>query len=314
MPEAEPHAPGPTDTRGRPSGPTDALLVVDKDRGWTSHDVVARCRRLFGQRRVGHAGTLDPSATGILLVGLGRVTRLTRFLGALHKSYAGEVVLGTTTTTLDDQGDVVERFDMRGVTVDQARQAARTLTGEIMQTPPMVSARKVAGRRLYELARQGVEVERSARPVSVSRFDVEPTEEAGVLAIAVDCSSGTYVRALAADLGSALGGGAHLRRLRRRAIGSFTLAEARRLDELSPDSAMASVLSPAEAMRDYAQLQVDRSVAGAVCHGVRVERSAVGAVGTGPWAVIDDERRLLAVCEPADDRWLQPAVVLVTSQ
>ncbi|HEY1635558.1 MAG TPA: tRNA pseudouridine(55) synthase TruB [Acidimicrobiales bacterium] len=287
--------------------------MVDKDEGWTSHDVVARCRRLLGQRRVGHAGTLDPAATGVLLVGLGRVTRLMRFLGALSKSYAGEVVLGATTSTLDDQGDVVERFDMRGATVDQAREAARTLTGEIMQTPPMVSARKVGGRRLYQLAREGVEVERSARPVTVSRFDVEPTDEPGVFAIEVDCSSGTYVRKLAADLGSLLGGGAHLRRLRRLAIGSFTLGEARRLDELSPDSVVASVLSPLEAMRDYARLRVDDGVAKAVGHGAKMERTDVGAVGEGPWAVVDD-RRLLAVYEEGDDARLKPAVVLVTSQ
>ena len=288
--------------------------MVDKDPGWTSHDAVARCRGLLGQRRVGHAGTLDPAATGILLVALGRVTRLTRFLGALSKSYAGEVVLGSTTSTLDDQGDVVERFGMGGVTVEQARAVARTLTGEIMQTPPMVSARKVAGRRLYQLAREGVEVERSARPVTVSRFDVGPTDEPGVLAIEVDCSSGTYVRTLAADLGAGLGGGAHLRRLRRRAIGSFTLSEAHRLDELSPDSAVASVLGPVEAMRDYPQLRVDDRVAQAVGHGVRVERAEVGAVGDGPWAVVDDQRRLLAVYEQADDARLKPAVVLVTSQ
>jgi tRNA pseudouridine55 synthase len=288
--------------------------VVDKDPGWTSHDVVARCRRLVGQRRVGHAGTLDPAATGVLLVGLGRVTRLTRFLGALPKSYAGEVVLGATTSTLDDQGEVVERFDMRGVSVEQARAAAGALTGEIMQTPPMVSARKVGGRRLYQLAREGVEVERSARSVTVSRFDVQRTDEGGVFAIEVECSSGTYVRSLAADLGTALGGGAHLRRLRRLAIGSFTLAEARRLDELSPESVMASVLSPVEAMRDYPQLQVDDGVAQAVGHGARVERTDLAAVGDGPWAVVDDRRRLLAVYEQNDGARLKPAVVLVTSQ
>ncbi|HEX6476831.1 MAG TPA: tRNA pseudouridine(55) synthase TruB [Acidimicrobiales bacterium] len=288
--------------------------MVDKDEGWTSHDVVARCRRLVGQRRVGHAGTLDPAATGLLLVGLGRVTRLLRFLGALPKSYAGEVVLGSTTSTLDDQGDVVERFDMPGVTVDQAREAAHTLTGDIMQTPPMVSARKVAGRRLYQLAREGVEVERSARPVTVSRFDVERTDDPGVFAIEVDCSSGTYVRTLAADLGAALGGGAHLRGLRRLAIGSFTVADARRLDELSPDSVVASVLSPTEAMRDYLQLRVDDGMAQAVGHGAKLDRTDVGAVGEGPWAVVDGRRRLLAVYEQGDDTRLKAAVVLVTSQ
>jgi tRNA pseudouridine55 synthase len=298
MPEAEPHS------------ETCGLVVVDKERGWTSHDVVGRCRRLFGQRRVGHAGTLDPGATGVLLVALGRATRLTRFLGGLRKSYVGEVVLGVTTTTLDDEGEVVGRFDMAGTTLEQARAAAAALTGEILQTPPMVSARKVGGERLYRLAREGVEVERTPRPVTVYRFDVEATETTGVLRIRVDCSSGTYVRVLAADLGASLGGGAHLRNLRRLAVGSFRLEHARPVNGLSADV----VLSPAEAMRDLPQLHVDRATAGAVGHGVRLERASVGSAGTGPWAVVDDERRLLAVYEPAADGWLKPAVVLVTSQ
>jgi tRNA pseudouridine55 synthase len=288
----------------------DGLVVVDKEDGWTSHDVVARCRRVFGQRRVGHAGTLDPSATGVLLVGLGRATRLSRFLGALPKSYVGEIVLGATTTTLDDTGEVVDRFDMSGVTLDQARQAAQTLTGEITQVPPMVSAVRVAGERLYRLARKGVEVERSARTVTVYRFDVSETGTAGVLRIEADCSSGTYVRALAADLGSALGGGAHLRRLRRVAVGSFSVDEARGMDALS----QAPVLSPAEAMRDYPRLQVDADMARRVGHGIRLERAAVGVVGEGPWAVVDDDHQLLAVYEGTGDVRLKPAMVLVTSQ
>jgi tRNA pseudouridine55 synthase len=293
-----------------PSSETCGLVVVDKERGWTSHDVVARCRRLFDQRRVGHAGTLDPGATGVLLVALGRATRLTRFLGELSKSYAGEIVLGVATTTLDDEGEVVERFDMSGVTPEQARAASRGLTGEILQTPPMVSARRVGGERLYRLARQGVEVERTPRPVSVSRFDVEGTDTTGVLQIAVDCSSGTYVRALAADLGAALGGGAHLRNLRRLAVGSFRVEHARPVNALSADA----VLTPAEAMRDLPHLVVDHGTAEAVGHGVRLEGAPAGAPGKGPWAVVDDERRLLAVYEPAADGWLKPAVVLVTSQ
>ena len=298
MPEAE------------PGSETCGLVVVDKERGWTSHDVVARCRRVFGQRRVGHAGTLDPGATGVLLVALGRATRLTRFLGELPKSYAGEIVLGVATTTLDDEGDVVEQFDMSGVTLDQARAAARALTGEILQIPPMVSALKVGGERLYRLARQGVEVERTPRPVRISRFDVEGTDTAGVLRIGVDCSSGTYVRALAADLGTALGGGAHLRNLRRLAVGSFRVEHARPVNGLSAEA----VLSPAEAMRDLPHLVVDQRTAGLVHHGVRLERASVGAAGQGPWAVVDDERRLLAVYEPAAGSSLKPAVVLVTSQ
>jgi tRNA pseudouridine55 synthase len=293
-----------------PGSETCGLVVVDKERGWTSHDVVARCRRLFGQRRVGHAGTLDPGATGVLLVALGRATRLTRFLGELYKSYMGEIVLGVATTTLDDEGEVVGQFDMSGVTLEQARAAARGLTGEILQTPPMVSARKVGGERLYRLARQGIEVERTARPVRVSRFDVEGTETTGVLRIKVDCSSGTYVRALAADLGAALGGGAHLRNLRRLAVGSFRVEHASPVNGLSAEA----VLSPAEALRDFPHLEVDHSLAGAIGHGVRLERASVGAGGKGPWAVVDGERRLLAVYEPAADGRLKPAVVLVTSQ
>src|ERR1700722_9398400 len=140
------------------------LVVVDKEPGWTSHDVVARCRRLFGQRRVGHAGTLDPDATGILLVGLGRVTRTLRFLTALGKQYEAEVVLGTATSTLDASGDVLETWDMSEVTLTDVRRAAATLTGDIEQIPPMVSAVKIAGRRLHDMARAGLEVDRPPRP------------------------------------------------------------------------------------------------------------------------------------------------------
>jgi tRNA pseudouridine55 synthase len=202
--------------------PVDGLLVLDKPAGCTSHDVVARCRRIYGQKKVGHAGTLDPDATGVLLVGLGQATRLLQYLSGLSKRYAGEVVLGVATSTLDAQGTETGRWDMTDVTLEVARKAALTLTGEIAQVPPMVSALKVGGRRLHELARAGIEVERAARAVTVSRFEVDlacpaeadaPAGPGPVLAIDVVCSSGTYVRSLAADLGAALGGGAHLRRL-----------------------------------------------------------------------------------------------------
>ncbi|HWF22833.1 MAG TPA: tRNA pseudouridine(55) synthase TruB, partial [Acidimicrobiales bacterium] len=220
------------------------LVVVDKEAQWTSHDVVARCRRIFGQRRVGHAGTLDPDATGVLLVGLGRMTRLLRFLTALPKTYQAEVVLGTATSTLDASGEVVATWDMSSVTLAQVRAAAAGLVGEIEQIPPMVSAVKVNGQRLHTLARQGIEVERAPRPVTVYRLEVDETASSGVFAIEVECSSGTYVRTLAADLGELLGGGAHLRNLRRTRIGSFSADDARLVDELSP----AVVLTPAQAV------------------------------------------------------------------
>ncbi len=291
----------------RPDGdPVTGLVVVDKEAGWTSHDVVARCRRIFGQRRVGHAGTLDPDATGVLLVGLGRATRLMRFLTALPKTYRAEVVLGTATTTLDASGVVTATWDMDGVSLAQVRAAAGSLTGPIEQVPPMVSAVKVGGRRLHALAREGIEVERAPRPVTVHRFEVGPGLTPGVFRIEVECSSGTYVRVLAADLGAALGGGAHLRNLRRTSIGSFAEGDARRLDDLTP----AAVLTPAEALRDLDQVVVSREVQRHVARGLALDRVPLGVTGDGPWGLVDDDRRLLAVYEATETDRIRPAVVL----
>jgi len=274
---------------------TIGMVVVDKEAGWTSHDAVARCRRIFSQRRVGHAGTLDPDATGVLLVGLGRFTRMLRFLTGLPKSYEAEVVLGRATSTLDASGEVTGTWDMAAVTLEEVRKAAASLTGVVDQVPPMVSARKVGGRRLHELARAGIEVERAARPVTVARFDVHPGpgNETGVFRVEVDCSTGTYVRVLAADLGELLGGGAHLRNLRRTRIGSFGVDEARTLGEISA----AHVLSPAQALRDMAQVELDAEMARSVSHGLALDRVSVGASGDGPWALLDQRGQLLAVYE-----------------
>jgi len=287
------------------AGPLEGLVVVDKEQGWTSHDVVARCRRLLGTRRVGHGGTLDPAATGVLLVGVGRGTRLLRFAARGPKRYRGEVVLGVATSTLDAEGEVTGRWDMAGTTLSQVREAAARLRGETEQVPPMVSALKVGGRRLHELARAGVEVERRPRPVTVHRFDVAVTDEDGVYAIEVVCSSGTYVRSLAADLGTALGGGAHLRSLRRVAVGSFGEAEAIRVDEVGPSRLMPL----GAAVRDLAGVSVGAEVAAAVAHGAVLEPAVLGVGGDGPWAVLDRQGSLLAVYEPCEGR-AKPAVVL----
>ncbi|MGH9062811.1 MAG: tRNA pseudouridine(55) synthase TruB [Acidimicrobiales bacterium] len=311
---------------GGPEGGVDGVVVVDKEAGWTSHDVVARCRRLFAERRVGHAGTLDPDATGVLLVGMGRATRLLRFLSAMPKRYVGQVVLGEATTTLDAAGEVTGRWDMGGVALADVEMAAARLTGPILQVPPMVSAKKVGGRRLHELARAGIEVEREARPVVVHRLVVRPTGEPTIYGIDVTCSSGTYVRSLAADLGSALGGGAHLRGLRRLSVGSFTLEEAHTLEALAHDP-LAHVLSPAEALRDLPSVTVDGPIAEAVGHGVVLGAAGLGdspragggpggggpgVSGPGPRAVLDRAGRLLAVYEEADrdPTRLKPAVVM----
>jgi tRNA pseudouridine55 synthase len=297
----------------------DGVAVIDKPPGCTSHDVVARCRRIFSQKKVGHAGTLDPDATGVLLVGLGPATRLLQFLSGLPKRYQAEVVLGVSTTTLDAAGEVTGTFDMGAVTVAEARAAAAAFTGDISQVPPMVSALKVGGRRLHELARAGVEVERAPRRVSVTRFDVglaAPGDHGPVLAIDVECSTGTYVRSLAADLGAALGGGAHVRNLRRLAVGKFVVEQAVSLDVLAsaPDPAH-SLMSPdgALARAGLGRAVVDRDLADAVAHGkvlpVAVLRAA-GAAGAGPWAVVSEESTLLAVYQAHRDEQAKPVVVL----
>ena len=283
------------------------LVVIDKAAGMTSHDVVARCRHIFGQRRVGHAGTLDPDATGVLLVGLGRVTRLLRFVSALPKTYTTDIVFGTATTTLDASGDVVGTYDMAHVTPEMVRAAASELTGDIEQVPPMVSAVKVGGRRLHELARQGVEVERAPRPVTVYRFDTAPHPgRAGVYRAEIECSSGTYVRVLAHDLGRALGGGAHVADLRRTRIGSFGEGDMRPLERLGPDD----VLTPAQAVRDLDAVTVESAIATSVRTGLPLDKVPIGALGEGPWALLDEQGTLLAVYEATESDRIRPAVVL----
>lgn len=278
---------------------THGLAVVDKPAGVTSHDVVGMLRKRFDERQVGHAGTLDPDATGVLLVGVGKATRLLRFLTALGKTYTADVVLGTSTSTLDASGEVTGTFDMSAVTVDMARAtAAEHLTGPIMQIPPMVSALHVDGRRLHELAREGIEVEREPRPVTVYSFDVSGTDHPLVLRIEVRSSAGTYIRSLADDLGRLLGGGAHLTNLRRTAVGSFTEADA-----LEPDECV--LISPLEALRDYSSVAVDATVANMVRHGRVLDRFE----GDGPWAVVDEHGSLLAVYEPFGTS-AKPAVVV----
>ena len=282
------------------------LAVVDKEPGWTSHDVVAKARGLLDTRKVGHSGTLDPDATGVLLLGVGMVTRLLRFLSIPAKRYTATVVFGTATSTLDASGEVTGTWDMSHVTLDDVRHVAASLTGEIRQVPPMVSAVKMGGRRLHELAREGIEVEREARLVTVHRFDVGEPVGPGQFPIEVQCSSGTYVRTLAADLGAALGGGAHLRDLRRTEIGSFTLDDAVPVEALAPER----LLSPAEAMRDLRAVRVDEVVAADIAHGKVLPRDALGVTGSGPWPLLDEAATLLAVYEPHRDGAVKPAAVL----
>lgn len=283
-------------------GPT-GVAVVDKEAGWTSHDVVARARKLLGTRRVGHSGTLDPDATGVLVLGVGRATRLLRFITTLPKSYTARIVLGTETSTLDASGEITVVHDMSLIGADDVRRAAAGLVGELQQIPPMVSAVRVGGRRLHEIAREGGEVDRAPRPVTVHHFEVAATADPAVYEASVSCSSGTYVRALAADLGTALGGGAHLRDLRRVAVGSFTVDEARPVDGLQ-------LLPAAVGLRDLPGVIVDEGTAVDVGHGKVLDRDRLAASGEGPWPVHGPDGTLIAVYEDLQGR-VKPAVVLV---
>lgn len=287
-------------SRGAPDG----IAVVDKDAGWTSHDVVARARRILGTRKVGHSGTLDPDATGVLVLGVGRGTRLLRFVTELPKTYCCEVVFGTETDTLDASGDVVARHDMSDLTPGAVVVAARGFVGEIEQVPPMVSAVRIGGRRLHELARAGQEVERESRAVTVHHLELEPTDDPLVFRMQMVCSSGTYVRSLAADLGAELGGGAHVRALRRSAVGSFGLDEAKPVEKLQ-------LLPLRAAVRDLPSVTADDSLAADIAHGKVLRRGDLG-VGEdpGPWGVLSREGELLAVYQAHGDGRVKPAVVV----
>lgn len=279
------------------SGAT-GLLVIDKPSGCTSHDIVDQVRRKLGTRKVGHAGTLDPDATGVLVLGVGKGTKLLQFVTGTEKQYQGQVVFGTTTDSLDSTGTATGTFDMILTPADVAS-AALEFVGDIKQIPPMVSAIKIDGKRLHELAREGTEVERPPRDVTVHELRIEPTEDPLVYEMFVRCSAGTYIRSLAADLGTALGGGAHLHSLRRTAVGRFTEADAASVEnsELRPIAQMLSHLP---------SMVVDEEIAQKVRNG----RSLGPSSGSGQLAVRGPDGELLAVYESRDGEF-RPVKVLV---
>ncbi|WP_083267101.1 tRNA pseudouridine(55) synthase TruB [Mycolicibacterium porcinum] len=230
------------------SSPAPGLVIVDKPAGMTSHDVVGRCRRLFGTRKVGHAGTLDPMATGVLVVGIERATKILGLLTATDKSYSATIRLGQATTTEDAEGEVLQSVSAAHVTDEQIESAVAPLRGDIEQVPSAVSAIKVAGQRAYKLAREGQTVELAARPVRIDRFEVlavRRVDEFVDVDVDVDCSSGTYIRALARDVGAALGVGGHLTALRRTKVGRYGLDEARTLDDLADEARLSYSLDEA---------------------------------------------------------------------
>jgi tRNA pseudouridine55 synthase len=279
----------------------DGLLVVDKPAGWTSHDVVGRVRRLAGTRKVGHAGTLDPMATGVLVLGIGRATRLLGHLSLTDKVYDATIRLGATTVTDDAEGELVEQRDAAAVTDDQLAAAMTALTGELQQVPSSVSAVKVDGVRSYARVRAGQSVELAARAVTVSRFELRE-RRGNDLDVTVECTSGTYVRALARDLGAALAVGGHLTALRRTRVGPFGLAQARTLEQAA-DSLEVVPLDAAVAAC-FPQRQLTEDEAAALSHGKRLAPSGhVGALGA-----FAPDGRCVALVEDREDA-ARPLVV-----
>ncbi len=281
----------------------DGVLVVDKPAGMGSTDVVRAVRRAAGQRRVGHTGTLDPDATGVLVVCLGRATRLVRFLQAGHKTYRAEIVLGIETTTQDTSGETVRERSAAAVTEEQLCEAMTAFVGEIDQVPPMVSAVKVDGERLYERARRGETIERESRRVTVHDLVLESFEpgDRARASLLVTCSSGTYVRTIAHDLGRELGPGAALARLRRVANGAFTVDEAHTLEEIERAATEggldALTLTMREAVRGMPFVAVDRDGARAVATGRSLPATGID----GPFAVVlEEDGRLLAMFADRD--------------
>jgi tRNA pseudouridine55 synthase len=284
-------------------------VVVDKPGGMTSHDVVARVRRLAGTKRVGHGGTLDPMATGVLVIGVERATRLLTYVIGSPKRYAATIRLGQTTITDDAEGEVTATVDAGSVADDAVAAGLAALTGEIDQIPSAVSAIKIKGQRAYKRVRAGESVELAARRVVVSSLDLLATRRPDGfvdLDVDVECSSGTYIRALARDLGAALGVGGHLTALRRTAVGGFTLAESATMEELAAREHPVNLEISAAAERLLPRRDATAAETRTLRHGGPL--STVGIAG--PYAVFDPAGDVLAVVSERDGR-ARPEVVLV---
>src|SRR5947209_7094755 len=296
------------------------LVIVDKPGGMTSHDVVARVRRLAGTRKVGHAGTLDPMATGVLVVGVGKAARLLGYLTLTEKEYAATIRLGQTTSTDDAEGEITGTAAAEGVTIEAIDKAVAALTGEIGQVPPAVSAIKVGGQRAYKLTRAGAAPELKARPVTVYEFTItgiqrvdKAGEMAGLLDIeaTVRCSSGTYIRALARDLGAALGTGGHLTRLRRTRVGGYRSGDARTLEQLAERFEVLPLAQAAAAAFPRRDLNADE--ARLLAHGGRLGpaapvRDAPAPARDAPTAAFAPDGTLIALVTEESGQARPPVV------
>jgi tRNA pseudouridine55 synthase len=281
------------------------IVLVDKPQGWTSHDVVARMRRLANTRKVGHAGTLDPMATGLLIIGIGSSTRLLTYVVGTDKEYLATVRLGASTTTDDAEGELVTRAqpdDIAAVTPDRILRAAGRLTGEIQQVPSSVSAIKVDGKRAYARVRGGEDVTLQPRQVTVSAFDildiVHDDENAAIdVSVRVECSSGTYFRAIARDLGAALGVGGHLTQLRRTRVGPYRVADAAELEGLDVATRLMTPADAASALLGNVRLTDQQAID--LGHGKKIAtpESVADRVQDGPVAAVAPDGRLVGLVE-----------------
>ncbi|WP_422748156.1 tRNA pseudouridine(55) synthase TruB [Mycobacterium sp. WMMD1722] len=289
------------------ASPPAGLVIVDKPAGMTSHDVVGRCRRIFGTRKVGHAGTLDPMATGVLVVGIERATKLLGLLTATDKSYDATIRLGQTTTTEDAEGEIVASCSAAGVSDEAIADAVAALRGPIEQVPSAVSAVKVGGQRAYKLVREGQQVELAARRVRIERFDVRAIRRNGELVdvdVAVDCSSGTYIRALARDVGVALGVGGHLTALRRTRVGRFGLDEADELDALADQPKVSYSLDQA-CLLSFPRRELSAQEAESAGHGRALEPAGIAGV----YAATAPDGSVIALLEDGPKRTNSVVVV-----
>jgi tRNA pseudouridine55 synthase len=273
----------------------------------TSHDVVGRCRRIFGTRKVGHAGTLDPMATGVLVIGIERATKILGLLTATSKSYAATIRLGQSTTTDDAEGEVLQSISAAGVADEQIDAGIAKLRGEIAQRPSAVSAVKIGGKRAYQLVREGQEVELAERRVRIERFDVLDIRRDGAfvdLDVEVDCSSGTYIRALARDLGDGLGVGGHLTALRRTRVGGYGLDHARSLDELAEHPQLSYSLDDA-CLLAFPRRDITAAEAEDASHGRPLAAAGIDDV----YAAVDPEGRVIALLEDRGSRTKSVVVI-----
>ncbi|HTY27691.1 MAG TPA: tRNA pseudouridine(55) synthase TruB [Mycobacterium sp.] len=275
--------------------PQPGIVVVDKPAGMTSHDVVGRCRRIFGTRKVGHAGTLDPMATGVLVIGIERATKILGLLTATSKSYAATIRLGRSTSTDDAEGEVLQDVPASHITDEQIQAGIADLRGEISQRPSSFSAVKVSGKRAYQLAREGQDVELAERRVRIDRFDVVQIRRDGPYVdvdVEVDCSSGTYIRALARDLGEALGVGGHLTVLRRTRVGEYGLDHARSLEDLAEAPQLSYTLDEA-CLLAFPRREITAGQAEDAGHGRPLPAAGIDGV----YAATDCDGRVFALLE-----------------